>query len=366
MHREISALVRRMKNIDSASHRDLRAWFRTLGEFGLFEMTLPEVYGGTAMGAVAAVSALEALGRCGVEGGVAFSIGAHLWAVMMGICECGTPTQKSEWLPKLASGECIGAIALSEANAGSDLFSMNTRVVLEGDHYVIEGRKAWCTNAPLADVFIVFARTGNQGSFPRCAAFLIERNVPGLSIEAPVHKLGLEESPMADVVLDRCRIPKSALLGGWGQGSQVFHEALVWERGALSAPFVGAMQRQLEACVAYACERRQFGKPIGSFQAISHRIAEMKLRLETARLLLYRFASIKDAGGGAEVEASLVKWHVSESYVKSSLDAIQIHGANGYARELGVEAALRDAMGLRIASGTNEIQQSAISRALGV
>ncbi len=366
MRREIAVLVRQMKGIESDSHGSLRTWFRTLGNFGMFGMTLPEIYGGTAMGAVAAVSAMEALGVCGVEGGIAFSVGAHLWAVMMAIHECGTPAQKSEWLPRLMSGDCIGAIAMSEANAGSDLFAMNTRAVLEEDHYVLEGRKAWCTNAPVADLFIVFAQTGDQGGFPRCSAFLVERNAAGVSIESPVRKLGLEASPMADVVLEHCKVPKSALLGRWGRGSQVFHEALIWERGALAAPFVGAMQRQLETCVEHASERRQFGKSIGSFQAVSHRIAEMKLRLETARLLLYRFASIKDAGGEAEVEASLVKWHVSESYVQSSLDAIQIHGASGYARELGVEADLRDAMGLRIASGTNEIQRSAISRALGV
>lgn len=366
MRQQMRALIHRMKRVATDSPEGFRAWFQALGEFGLFGMTLPETHGGTAMGAVSTVSALETLGACGVDGGLAFSVGAHLWAVMMGIHECGNEEQKAEWLSKLASGKYIGAIAMSESNAGSDLFAMHTHATATDDGYVIQGRKAWCTNAPLADLFIVFARTGEQHAFPRCSAFLIEKNTSGLSIDVPIAKVGLEASPMADVVLENCYVPKSALLGRWGHGSKVFHEALIWERGALAAPFVGAMQRQLEECVQYAAERRQFGKPIGTFQAISHRIAEMKLRLETARLLLYRFASIKDAGGEAEVEAALVKWHVSESYMQSSLDAIQIHGASGYARELGVDVDLRDAMGLRIASGTNEIQRSAVCRGLGL
>jgi alkylation response protein AidB-like acyl-CoA dehydrogenase len=232
---------------------------------------------------------------------------------------------------------------------------------------VIDGSKIYISSAEFAGVFIVWAVTDPDAPKGKgISCFLVERDTPGLVVEAPTEKMGLEGSPMAEVVLDGCVVPEGAMLGRWGHGADIFRRALTWERGALAAPFVGAMERQLEVCVAYATERRQFGRPIGSFQAVSHRIAEMKLRLETARLLLHRFAELRDAGQEAALEASLVKLHVTESYVQSSLDAIQIHGASGYASELGIEADLRDAIGLRIASGTNDLQRSAIARALGL
>lgn len=347
--------------------RDVRAAFRVLGELGVLGLAIPEEHGGIGAGAAAAVSAMEALGEAGVEGGLAFSVGAQMWAVQMPLLTHGTDAQRREHLRPLCAGEAVGAIALSEPEAGSDLFAMRTRVEERGDRFVLDGRKAWCTNAPIADVLIVLAASGaTSGAFRKCSAFLVEKGTPGLFVERTTEKMGLEGSPMADVVLDGCEVPRSALLGRWGRGADVFHDALTWERGALAAPFVGAMQRQLDECVAYASQRRQFGAPIGKNQAISHRLAEMKLRLETARLLLHRFAETAARGEDASLESALVKLHVSESYVQSSLDAIQLHGANGYATELGVGADLRDALGLRIASGTNEMQRSAIARHLGL
>ncbi|AKF04175.1 acyl-CoA dehydrogenase family protein [Sandaracinus amylolyticus] len=360
-------VARRMFRRDRREARDLRATMRELGTLGVLGMPIPEVSGGNGAGVVAAVAALEALGEAGIDGGTAFSLGAQVWAVQMPILAFGSDAQKDAYLRRLCTGEIVGAIALSEPGAGSDLFSMRTRAEERGDRVVLHGRKAWITNAPIADVFIVLAAVGEAaGTFVRTAAFLVERDTPGLIVEALTPKLGLEESPMAEVVLDGCEVPKSAMLGRWGRGAEIFEHALTYERGALAAPFVGAMKRQLDACVEHAVERRQFGSPIGAFQAVSHRIADMKLRLETARLLLHRFAHTIATGADATLEAALVKLHVSESYVQSSLDAIQLHGASGYATELGVHADLRDAIGLRIASGTNEIQRSAIARSLGV
>lgn len=345
---------------------DVRNAFRVLGEFGLLGLAIAEEHGGVGAGVQAAVRAMEALGHAGIDGGLAFSLGAHVWAVQMPLLEHGTDAQRRDYLRPLCAGSAIGAIALSEPEAGSDLFAMRTRAEDRGDHYVLDGRKAWCTNAPIADLVIVLAATGGTGAFRRCSAFVVEAGTPGLSIERTTEKLGLEGSPMADVVLDGCAVPRTALLGRWGRGGEVFHDALTWERGALAAPFVGAMQRQLDDCVSYAGERRQFGESIGKNQAISHRLAEMRLRLETARLLLHRFAEVAARGEDASLESALVKVHVSESYVQSSLDAIQLHGANGYAAELGVADDLRDALGLRIASGTNEMQRNAIARHLGL
>jgi alkylation response protein AidB-like acyl-CoA dehydrogenase len=359
----VLALARRSPR---AAGADVTAWFRTLGDAGLLGVAVPEAYGGSELGICAAVAALEALGEGGLPGGVLFSVGAHVWAVQMPLLRHGNDGQRAKYLPSLCAGTTIGAIALSEAGSGSDVFAMRTRVEKRDDRFVLHGRKAWCTNAPVAGLFLVFAASSGADRLRACSAFLVDRDAPGLFVESPTRTLGLDASPMADVVLEDCEVPRSALLGQSGRGAQVFHDGLTWERGALAAPFVGAMKRQLDACVEFARTREAFGEPIGRFQAIAHRIAEMRLRLETARLLVHRFAVLKDAGEEASLEASLVKVHVSEAYLQSSLDAIQIHGALGYAVESGVEADLRDAVGLRVASGTNDIQRSLISQALGL
>jgi alkylation response protein AidB-like acyl-CoA dehydrogenase len=255
---------------------------------------------------------------------------------------------------------------MSEPGSGSDAFSLTTSAVRDGDCYVLNGSKVFVTNAPVADVFVVFAATAPAAGFAGVSAFLVERASPGLSIGAPVVKMGLHTAAMAELVLADCRVPAEQLLGRAGSGVAVFDDSMDWERSFILAGAVGTMQRQFETCVRYAKERRQFGQAIGAFQSVSNKLVEMKLRLETSRLLLYRLAWFRRTGRSTRAESALAKLHLSESFVQSSLDAVQIHGGRGYLREAGLERDLRDAVASRIYSGTSEIQRSIVARHLGL
>ena len=212
----------------------------------------------------------------------------------------------------------------------------------------------------------MFATTDPDKGVAGLSAFLVERDTPGLSIGKPFDKMGLRTSPMSELFFDGCAIGADAMIGSPGSGLAMFNTAMDWERGFILASAVGTMQRQLEACIAYARQRRQFGQPIGSFQSVSNRIVDMKLRLETARLLLHHMAWRKSQGRSTATESALVKLHLSESYLASSLDAVQIHGGYGYMTDSGIERDVRDAVGSRIYSGTSEIQRLVVARRLGL
>jgi alkylation response protein AidB-like acyl-CoA dehydrogenase len=232
--------------------------------------------------------------------------------------------------------------------------------------YVLDGAKTFVTSAPLADVFLVVA-TIEPGSGSRgLTAFLVDRNTPGLSVSAPFEKAGLRTSAMAEVSFAGCRVPDTQLLGRERGGSAVFGVAMEWERSFILAPALGTMRRQLDECVKYARARRQFGQPIGKREPIASKLVEMQLRLETSRLLVDRVARLKQDGRRLTYEPSQVKLHLSESWVQTSLDALQIHGAAGYMVELGVERDLRDALASKIYSGTSEIQRMIVAGFLGL
>ncbi len=343
--------------------RDL--WSRC-AEFGVQGLPIPEEYGGTNADVITTMISMEALGYACRDQGLLFSIHAHMWAVELPILAFGTGEQKHLYLPKLCDGSWIGAHGMSEPDSGSDAFGLTTRAARDGDRYTLNGTKTFVTNAPEADLFLVFATVDRQKKMWGVTAFLVERGTKGLSVSNKIEKMGLTTSPMAEVILEDCEVPVENRLGREGQGAAIFNHSMGWERSCILASDVGAMERQLETCVDYAKTRHQFDKPIGNFQLISSKIADMKVRLETSKLLLYRAAWAQATGGDNGLEAAIAKLHISEAAVQSALDAIQIHGGYGYMREFEVERALRDSIGGKLYSGTSEIQRLIIARHLGL
>jgi alkylation response protein AidB-like acyl-CoA dehydrogenase len=347
-------------------HRFGAEEWRLCGEFGLLALPVPERYGGMGLDALTTALAVEAFGRGCEDAGLVFSACAHQFACLMPIVEHGTEELKQELLPKLARGEWVGANGITESESGSDAFSLKTRAVDAGDHYVLDGEKSFVTNGPIADVVIVYASTHPRHGYMGLSAFVVPKDAAGLTIGKPFTKLGLSTSPMSTIYLDGCRVPKGHRLGAEGQGANVFKSSMNWERACLFGAWVGVMDRQLDRAIAFARERRQFGKPIARYQAISHRIADMRLRLDSARLLLYRACWLKDRGEDATVEVALSKIAISEAVIQSSLDTIQIHGALGVIEEAGIERALRDSISSTIYSGTSEIQRELVAQGIGL
>lgn len=340
--------------------------WRRCAEFGVLGLATPEEYGGSGLDVLTTMLAMESLGYACQDNGLLFALNAQMWAVQAPILRFGSDQQRSHYLPALLNGQSIGTHAISEPGAGSDSFAMGTMAVRRGDAYVLNGTKTFASNAPVADLFLVFASTNRRSGFMGITAFLIEKGTRGLAVGRPIDKMGLRTAPYSEVVLEDCEVPIEARLGGEGNGGTIFKHSMGWERACILASHVGAMQRQLERCVEYAQSRQQFGQPIGKFQAVSSMIVDMRLRLETARLLLYRAGWLRARGEDAVEEVALAKLYLSESFVESSLQAIQIHGGYGYATEFAVERDLRDALGGRIYSGTSEIQRDIIARRMGL
>jgi alkylation response protein AidB-like acyl-CoA dehydrogenase len=340
--------------------------WRRCGEFGLLGLSVPERYRGLGLDALTTARAIEAFGRGCADMGLVFSAAAHLFAGVMPILLHGGERFRERVLPRLATGECVGANAITEAEAGSDAFALKTSAVRDGDRYVLNGAKTFVTNGPVADVIVVYASTNPAHGHLGVSAFAVEKGTPGLLVGQPFEKMGLRSSPISSLYFEDCRVPAESLLGAEGAGAAVFSDSMRWERSCLFAAYVGSMERQLEGTIAYAAERRQFRKPIGKNQAISHRIVDMKLRLEAARLLLYRACWLGDRGEDSAIEVSLAKLAVSEAAIASGLDAIHIHGGLGFMTESGVERSLRDAVPATLFSGTSEIQRDVVARRLGL
>jgi len=231
---------------------------------------------------------------------------------------------------------------------------------------VLNGSKTFVTNGPDSDLFVVFAATDRSLGFAGLSGFLVDRATPGLEVGGAFSKMGLRSSHLSELFLSDCELPRESMLASPGAGMAIFNTAMRWERGLILAAAVGTMRRQLERCLEYAAQRVQFGQPIGAFQAVSHRIADMRLRLETSRLMLYRMARLLESGAASDVDAALTKLHLSESFVESSLAALQIHGGYGYMTEYGLERDVRDALAARIYSGTSEMQRNVVARHLGL
>ena len=343
--------------------RDL---WRKCAEFGIHGLPFPAEYGGGDADVLTTMLAMEALGFACRDHGLLFSIHAHMWAVAMPILAFGTDEQKRRVLPKLLDGSWIGGHGMTEPDAGSDAYGLRTSAERQGDRYVLNGTKIFVTNAPEADLFLVFATVNPKQKMWGVTAFVVERTRPGLSVSPPIAQMGLTTSPVSEVVLQDCAVPVDNVLGREGQGPAIFNHSMGWERSCILASTVGGLERQLNTCLTYAKTRRQFGRPIGDFQLVASRIVDMKVRLETSRLLLYRAAWLQKEGGMPAMDAAMAKLYISEAAVQSALDAIQLHGAYGYTKEFEVERNLRDAVASRMYSGTSEIQRLIIARNLGL
>jgi alkylation response protein AidB-like acyl-CoA dehydrogenase len=343
-----------------------REGWNECAKFGLMAMPVPEEYGGMGQTLSELIAIMEGLGYATRDQGLLFSINAHLWTTSIPILIYGTEEQKRFYLPKLSTGEWIGANAASEPNSGSDVFSMRTTAERRGDKYIINGTKTFVSNAPIADLFAAYATIDEKLKAMGVTAFLIHKDTPGVTISKKLDKMGLRTSPMAEVIFDNVEIPVENRLGREGRGVEVFESSMEWERGCILANCLGVMRRLLEECIKHARSRKQFGQAISKYQSVANRIVDMKVRLETCRPLVYKIGWLKDQGKSAMTEASVAKLHVSECYVQSCLDAVQTFGGYGYMTEQQVERDLRDAVSSRIYSGTNDIQRNIIARRLGL
>jgi alkylation response protein AidB-like acyl-CoA dehydrogenase len=360
------------KNLNKeVTERDRHAAFsrenwKKCAEFGILSLATPEEYGGAGSDILTTMLVMEGLGYGCHDNGLVFAMNAQMWSVQHPILAFGTEAQKQKYLPRLCSGGLIGAHGMSEPDSGSDAYSLRTRAKRVDQGYVLNGTKMFVTNAPIADLAVVFATVDPSKGMWGVTAFIIEKGTTGFTTSREIDKMGLRTAPMGELILQDCYVPAENRLGPEGSGARIFNNSMEWERSCILASHLGAMERQLEKCIGYARERVQYGQPIGKFQSVANRIVDMKVRLETARLILYNVAWLKQMGKPALMEAAMAKLYLSESFVESSLDAIRTLGGYGYMTEFEVERDLRDSIGGTIYSGTNDIQRNIIARLLGL
>jgi alkylation response protein AidB-like acyl-CoA dehydrogenase len=337
------------------------------GEMGLQGLPVPEEHGGQGLDPLTTAVALEAFGYGCHDGGLIFAVCAHLLACVIPIWHHGSEEQKRRYLPRLCKGALIAVNGMTEPGSGSDAFSMSTRAEEDGDGFRLEGTKTFSSNGPVADLAIIYACTDpEKGHAGGITAFLVETDTPGLHTGQRFEKMGLRSCLIGELVMEDVRVPADAVLGGVGAGSTIFAQSMDWERACLVACHVGTMERLLEKAVDHARTRKVSGQLIGKFQAVSHRIADMKVRLEAARLLTYKAASRLDRARDVAMDASIAKLFSSDSLVETALDTVKIFGGYGFMADHEVERALRDAVGGTLYSGTNDIQRNIISRWLGL
>jgi len=334
-------------------------------DFGLQGLMVPAANGGGGHNLVTAVSILEAIGRGALDNGLVFAVTAHAASCAGPIVDYGSDEQCDLWLPGLADGSIVGATGITEPDSGSNALGLATTATRDGEDWILDGGKTFVTNAPVADLFLIYARTGASG-FAALTCFVVPADTDGIEVGSPIEKMGLRTSPMAQVFLDGCRVPASAVLGGVGSGAMVFNQTMDLERMLVMAPAIGVMERVLERCVDHARGRTTVSGPIGGNQAISHEIADMELELDSARLLLHRAAWHRMNHGTATRESALAKLAVSEAYVRACRRAVQIFGGYGYMTEYELERELRDALATTLYVGTSEIQRNLIAGLRGL
>ena len=339
-----------------------RALWPALGSLGLLGITAEEHWGGSAMGYLAHAVAMEEISRASAS--VGLSYGAHSNLCVNQISRNGTSHQKDRYLPALISGEHVGALAMSEANAGSDVVSMNLRADKKGDHYILNGTKMWITNGPDADVIIVYAKTDIKAGSSGITAFIVEKNFKGFSTAQKLDKLGMRGSNTCELVFQDCEIPQENILGAVGKGVKVLMSGLDYERVILAAGPVGIMQACLDVVLPYVHERKQFNQPIGEFQFIQGKLADMYSTLNASRAYLYAVAKACDRGEATRKDAAGVILFTSERATQMALEAIQCLGGNGYINEYPTGRLLRDAKLYEIGAGTSEIRRMLIGREL--
>lgn len=333
-----------------------------LGELGLLGITVDEKYGGAAMGYLEHVIAMEEISRASAS--VGLSYGAHSNLCVNQLHRFGTTDQKQRYLPQLVSGQFVGALAMSEANSGSDVVSMSLSAKDKGDYFELNGTKMWITNGPEADVLIVYAKTNPETGSRGITAFLIEKGMPGFSTAQKLDKLGMRGSDTCELVFKNCRVPKDNVLGAIDQGITILMSGLNYERVVLAAGPIGIMQACLDLVLPYIHERKQFGHPIGDYQLIQAKIADMYMQLNAARAYLYQVAHACDAGTVTNRDAAAVILFAAENATQVALQTIQCLGGNGYINEFPAGRLLRDAKLYEIGAGTSEIRRLIIGREL--
>lgn len=347
--------------IDSDNQFPNELWPR-FGELGLLGVTVPEEQGGAGLGYLAHVVAIEEISRASAS--VGLSYGAHSNLCVNQINRNGTAEQKSKYLPKLISGEHIGALAMSEPNAGSDVVSMKLRAEKRGDHYVLNGTKMWITNGPDAHVYVIYAKTEPEKGPHGITAFIVERDWKGFSRGPKLDKLGMRGSNTCELIFDNVEVPAENVLGGLNSGVKVLMSGLDFERVVLAGGPVGIMQACLDQVVPYIHDRKQFGQSIGEFQLIQGKVADMYTQLNASRAYLYAVAQACDRGEATRKDAAGVILYTAERATQMALDAIQILGGNGYINDYPTGRLLRDAKLYEIGAGTSEIRRMLIGREL--
>ncbi len=333
-----------------------------LGEMGLLGMTVSEEFGGAGLGYLEHVIAMEEISRASAS--IGLSYGAHSNLCVNQIFRNGTQAQKEKYLPKLVSGEHIGALAMSEPNAGSDVVSMRLKAEKRGDKYVLNGNKMWITNGPDAHTYVIYAKTDLTAGPRGITAFIVERDFPGFSQAQKLDKLGMRGSNTCELVFENCEVPEENILGGLNEGVKVLMSGLDYERAVLAAGPLGIMQACMDIVVPYIHERKQFDTPIGQFQLIQGKIADMYTQMNAARSYVYTVARACDRGETTRKDAAGAILYAAELATKMALDAIQILGGNGYINEYATGRLLRDAKLYEIGAGTSEIRRMLIGREL--
>ena len=338
--------------------------YKKMGKMGLMGMTVPQEYGGAGIDRISYMIALEEISRvCGSTG---LTVEAHNTLGAGYIYEMGTEAQRKKYLPKLTTGDAFAALAITEPNAGSDVASLQTTAVLEGNEWVLNGTKQFITTGDIAEVVIVMAKTDKEKGTKGITAFLVEKDTPGFKPGQLEDKLGLRGSRTAELIFENCRIPKDYILGEKDKGFYGVMDTLDRGRTAVGAMSVGIAQGALDASVEYAQQREQFGRPIGKFQAIQWMISDMATEIDAARLLVYRAAHLEDTGKPFSKEAAMAKLFASEIAMRATVKAIQIFGGYGYTREYPVERFYRDVKLCQIGEGTSEVQRIVIAKRLGL